>query len=97
MEALFQLSEVIALMCSSHVHDELCQSRAPQLGFCACCRRDEKLMRSVGGGGKSPRHHLSGPFMELSSGGLGVLAHFPITASQPHLVSLWEPETQLHY
>lgn len=56
--------------------------------------KEKKNIRSVGGGGQSPRHHLSRPFMELSSGGLRELAHFPIRASQPHLLSLRDPGTQ---
>lgn len=57
--------------------------------------KTQQNIRSVGGGGeKSPRHHLSRPFMELSSGGLRELAHFPISSSQPHLLSLRDPGTQ---
>lgn len=58
------------------------KSGAPQLGFlCLAVGGDEekKTVRSVGWGeGKSPRHHLSRPFMELSSGGVrsaGPLSH----------------------
>lgn len=72
-------------MCFSDVHDRFDQSLAPLLlpGFSAAVGgRGKKHKR-----GKSPRHHLSRPFKELSSGGPRELAHFPIRASQPSVSS----------
>ena len=77
----------------------------PKLWLVSCCRASPLLQegeregkKHKGGGRrekeKSPRHHLSRPFKELSSGGLRALAHFPIRASQPCLLSPWEPEAQ---
>lgn len=93
MEALFELREVISVVFFTHVHDEFGQSLRSAAGLLRCCRREEK--KHKGRKGKSPRHHLSRPFKELSSGGLRALAHFPIKASQPRLFSLqgaWNTE-----
>jgi len=63
-------------VCFSDVRDESGQSSASATGLLCCCMREEKEHKRRGGERVrerervSPRHHLSRPFKELSSGGL---------------------------
>lgn len=88
----------VSVMCMTSSAKALARLLLP--GFSAAAGgREGGREKNIRGGGrrekeKSPRHHLSRPFKELSSGGLRALAHFPIRASQPCLLSPWEPGAQ---
>lgn len=73
MEALFQLDEVISVVCFCDVHDELGQSfgSSPAAGLLRCCRREGGREKNIrGGGGEEKRkrvHDIISPGLLRSS------------------------------
>lgn len=74
MEALFQLDEVISVVCFCDVHDELGQSfgSSPAAGLLRCCRGEggREGKKHKGGGGEEKRkrvHDIISPGLLRSS------------------------------